>query len=115
MGRLDGKVAFISVAASEIGQRTAIVFAREGVKVCVVDINDYGGAETVRLAKEAGKNFGDDAFFTYVNVINHDSVQSGMAQVIAHYGKLNVLHNNVGSSTAVDGPVTEASDFEYWP
>ena len=114
MGRLDGKVAFISGAASGIGQRTAIIFAREGAKVCVADINDDGGAETVRLAKEAGRNSGGDAFFTHVDVTNHDSVQAGIAQVIAHYGKLNVLHNNVGGSTAADGPVTEAPDSEFW-
>ena len=114
MGRLDGKVAFISGAASGIGQRTAIIFAREGAKVCIADINDDGGAETVRLAQEAGKNFGGDAFFAHVDVTNHDSVQAGIAQVIARYGKLNVLHNNVGGSTAADGPVTEAPDSEFW-
>jgi NAD(P)-dependent dehydrogenase (short-subunit alcohol dehydrogenase family) len=58
MGQLEGKVAFITGAASGIGQRTAIVFAREGAKVCVADINLEGATETVRLAIEAGGNSG---------------------------------------------------------
>ena len=114
MRRLTNKVAFISGAASGIGRATAIRFAEEGAMVCVADINDDGGAETVQLAAEAVGESGGDAFFAHVDVTDHDSVKAGIASVVARYGKLNVLHNNVGGSTANDGPVTEAPDEEFW-
>ena len=114
MRRLSDKVAFISGAASGIGRATAIRFAEEGGKVCVADINDDAGAETVQMAAEAAGESGGDAFFAHVDVTDHDSVKAGIASVVARYGKLNVLHNNVGGSTANDGPVTEAPDEEFW-
>ena len=114
MGQLEGKVAFITGAASGIGQRTAIVFAREGAKVCVADINAEGATETVRLAIEAGGNFGGDAFFAPVDVTDHNSVKGGIVQVIDRYGALHILNNNVGGSTNVDRPVTEAPNSEFW-
>lgn len=114
MGRLQDKVAFISGAASGIGRQTAMRFAEEGAKVAVTDINEEGGAETVRLALEAAGNNGGDAFFVRVDVTDHDSVKAGMAATIAKYGKLHILHNNAGGSTVNDGPVTEAPDEEFW-
>ena len=114
MRRLDGKVAFISGAASGIGRQTAIRFAEEGARVCVADIDAHGGAETVELAGTAGATSGGEAFFALVDVTEHDSVRAGIAATVERYGVLNVLHNNVGGSTANDGPVTEAPDSEFW-
>ena len=114
MGRLDGKVAFISGAAAGIGRRTAVRFVEEGARVCVADIDADGGAETVRLAGESGAASGGEAFFALVDVTEHDSVRAGIAATVERYGALNVLHNNVGGSTANDGPVTEAPDSEFW-
>ena len=64
--------------------------------VCVADINDDGGAETVRLAAELVGESSGEAFFAHVDVTDHDSVKAGIASVVARCGKLNVLHNNVG-------------------
>ena len=54
MGRLDGKVVFLTGAGSGIGRAGAQLFAQEGAKVVVADISRAGGEETVRLVKEAG-------------------------------------------------------------
>ncbi len=43
MGKLDGKVAIVTGAGSRIGQETASLFAKEGAKVVVSDLNDEGG------------------------------------------------------------------------
>lgn len=114
MGRLDDKVAFISGSASGIGRRTAVLFAEHGAKVCVADIDKEGGEETVRQANEVSEISGGQAFFCHVDVTNHASVKNGIDSVITQYSKLDILHNNVGGSTADDGPVTEAPDSEFW-
>ena len=54
MEQLEGKVAFVTGAGSGIGREAALVFAREGAKVMVSDINENGGEETVSLVKQKG-------------------------------------------------------------
>ena len=52
-GLLKNKSALITGAASGIGRATALVFAREGARVIVADMDEMGGADTVRMAREA--------------------------------------------------------------
>ena len=110
MGRLDGKVAFITGSASGIGRAGAILFAGEGAKVGVIDISRVGGEETVRMAREAD----GDATFIETDVTDPASVERAIAATVSRYGKLNVLYNNAGGSTNIDGLVTEVSIDEWW-
>jgi NAD(P)-dependent dehydrogenase (short-subunit alcohol dehydrogenase family) len=110
MGRLDGKVAFITGSASGIGRAGAILFAGEGAKVAVIDISRRGGEETVRMAGEAG----GDATFIETDVTDPASVERAIAATVSRYGKLNVLYNNAGGSTNIDGLVTEVPIDEWW-
>ena len=52
--RLKDKVALITGAGSGIGRQAALLFAREGAALLVVDVNDAGGNETVAMVKQAG-------------------------------------------------------------
>ncbi|MCB0257959.1 MAG: SDR family NAD(P)-dependent oxidoreductase, partial [Anaerolineae bacterium] len=52
--RLQDKVALITGASSGIGRETALLFAQEGASITVVDINDEGGQETVRMVEQLG-------------------------------------------------------------
>jgi NAD(P)-dependent dehydrogenase (short-subunit alcohol dehydrogenase family) len=109
MGRLEGKVAFISGSGSGIGRAGAVLFAREGAKLAVVDIAQEGGEQTVRTIREAG----GEAFFLNVDMSDPAAVERAFKAVRERYGRLDVLYNNAGASTAVDKPVTEVP-LEEW-
>ena len=54
MGRLDGKVAIVTGAASGIGRATSILFAREGARLLIVDLNAQGLDETASTISQRG-------------------------------------------------------------
>lgn len=110
MGRLDGKTAFITGAGSGIGRATARLFAAEGARIVVADIDVAAGEETVALVNQAGHQ----AVFVETDVTNEDSVAAAAAKTVEAYGDLNVLHNNAGGSSAADSMVTEGSVAEFW-
>jgi NAD(P)-dependent dehydrogenase (short-subunit alcohol dehydrogenase family) len=110
MARLAGKVAFITGAAVGIGRATAVLFAQEGARLALADIDEAGLAETAQAASG-----GPAAPLTLrTDVTDPDSVRDAIAQAEAQFGRIDVLHNNAGGSTAQDGSVTEASLDEFW-
>lgn len=90
MGRLDGKVAIITGAGQGMGQVGAILFAKEGAKVVVADVNPQSGGETVKMIKDAG----GDAIFIKTDVSKAEEVKNMVKTAVDTYGKLNVLYNN---------------------
>src|SRR5579864_420118 len=74
MGRLDGKIAVITGAASGIGRASAIRFASEGAAVVVADLNPQGGEETVAECKKAGGR----AVFQRVDVLNEADIKAAV-------------------------------------
>ena len=114
MGRLVGKVAFITGGGGGIGRATAERFAEEGARVAVAEINENLGEMAAESARVRGKHSGGDAFFVRCDVTERDSVEAAMAATVARFGKLTILHNNAGGSTKEDGPVTEAPEEEFW-
>jgi len=96
MGRLDNKVAIITGAASGIGRATATVFAAEGAKVVVADMDETAGPN---LAEELG------GLFVSVNVASEDSVKAMYAAVVAAYGGVDILFNNAGISPNDDDSI----------
>ncbi|MFC2058306.1 SDR family NAD(P)-dependent oxidoreductase [Chloroflexota bacterium] len=108
MGKLDGKVALITGAASGIGRATALLFSEEGAKVAVADCVSDGGQETVRMVKEAG----GDAIFIETDVSKAADVQRMIKTTMDTYGRIDILHNNA----AIQGkllPVEELTEEDF--
>ena len=105
--RLQGKVAFITGAGAGIGRATAILFAKEGAKVVVAEINSPAGEETAHLA-------GGGAIFVKTDVTDEASVREAIRKAVDKFGRLDVLHNNAGGSTPQDGTVVDAPLEEFW-
>jgi len=110
MGRLDGKVVFITGSGAGIGRAAARLFASEGARVAVADISRDGGEETARLIRAAR----GEAIYVETDVADPQSVERAVKTAVAEYGRLNVLYNNAGGSTMADGPVTEVAIEEFW-
>jgi NAD(P)-dependent dehydrogenase (short-subunit alcohol dehydrogenase family) len=88
--RLSGKVALITGSAQGIGKGCAKLFAREGAKVVVADIDDEKGRQTVDEIRADG----DEATFVHADVEREADIQNMVAFGVRHYGKLDVLMNN---------------------
>jgi NAD(P)-dependent dehydrogenase (short-subunit alcohol dehydrogenase family) len=107
MARLAGKVAFITGAGTGIGRATAILFAREGARVVIADIDGAAGKETAQLA-------GNEAVAILTDVTDPDSLQAAIHTTVDKFGRLDVLHNNAGGSTARDDTAVNAPLEEFW-
>ena len=114
MARLAGKVAFITGGGGGIGRATAERFAAEGARVVVADIDAKAGEAAAQSARALAANSGGDCHFVGCDVTERGSVEAAVAETIARYGRLEILHNNAGGSTSQDGPVTEAPEEEFW-
>ncbi len=84
MGRLDGKVAVITGAASGMGRAASIRFAQEGAAVVVADLNSNGGEETVAECKKAGGR----AVFQRVDVMNEADIKGAVDRAVKEFGRL---------------------------
>ena len=109
MGRLEGKRVFLTGGAKGIGRAAAVLFAAEGARVAIADIDEEGGGETAALANaEAG-----EAVFLAADVTQGNAVAAAIGAAAERFGGLDVLYNNAGGATPADGPVTEASEEEF--
>ena len=108
--RLEGKVAFITGAGTGIGRSASELFASEGARVVVAEIDAASGAETEERIRAAG----GEAVWIETDVTNAGSVRAAFDRAADRFGRLDVLYNNAGGSTTIDGPVTEAPEEEFW-
>ena len=105
MGKLDGKVALVTGGASGIGAATVRLFAAEGARVVIADMQDDKGQA---IARELGA----DGAFVHVNVTLEAEVQAAVETAVERWGRLDCLFNNAGFGGAL-GPIESTSVEEY--
>lgn len=110
--RLKGKIAIVFGAGSAgpgwgNGKAAAVAYAREGASVACIDLNQTAADETAAIiTSEGGK-----ALALAANVTDLASVETCVATTAEHFGRIDILHNNVGV-THMGGPV-ELSEAQF--
>jgi len=107
VARLAGRVALIPGGAWGIGRAAAELFAREGAKVAVADVDENAGSSLARLLGEA-------ALFVRTDVTDEAGVQAAVAAAEKRFGKLDILFNCAGGSISADAPVGKVGVAAVW-
>lgn len=103
MGLLDNKTAIVTGAGSGIGRVIAVLYAKEGARVVVSDIDEAGGDETVdQITKAGGK-----ATFFKADTSDAEANRRLVDEAVKKYGGLNVAVNNAG----IGGPLADTGDY----
>jgi 3-oxoacyl-[acyl-carrier protein] reductase len=92
MGKLDGRVAFVTGAGRGIGAATALRLAEDGASVVLADIDQDGCKQVAAEIKDAGSQ----ALAVSCNVSVREDVEAAFQQTIEHFGQLDILINNAG-------------------
>src|SRR5690625_5296393 len=92
MQKLDGKVAIITGGGSGIGKQTAHLFAKEGAKVVITDVDTEKGEQAEKDLQDITK----DVLFVKHDVSNEDDWKNVVAKTIEKFNKIDVLFNNAG-------------------
>jgi NAD(P)-dependent dehydrogenase (short-subunit alcohol dehydrogenase family) len=108
MPLLDGKVALVTGGGSGIGRAACHLYAREGAKVMVADLDEKGADETVRAVQELGGR----ASFVRTDVSNPSDCQAMVDSTLETYGRLDCAFNNAG----IGGEANLTADYsiEGW-
>lgn len=89
-GRFEGKVAFVTGGSRGIGKAIVELFANEGAKVAIIDVNE----EALKQTAEELKQF--EIYVKRANVVNGSEVEAAMKEVFDTFGSIDIVVNNAG-------------------
>lgn len=104
-GKLDGKVAIVTGAASGIGEGTVRRFVEEGARVVIADIQD-------ELGRSLAQSLGSSTRYVHTDVTKEADVAAVVDEAVAAFGRLDVVFNNAGIVGAV-GRIAETSTDQW--
>ncbi len=104
MGRVAGKVAIVTGAASGMGRADAILLAEEGASVVVADLNEKDG-------QAVADSIGERARFMRLDVSDEDNWRQVVADTLSVFGRLDILVNNAGMLTIASIVDTDLATF----
>lgn len=104
MGRVSGKVAIITGAASGVGKEDALLLAREGAQVVLTDVNEEAG-------REVAKSIGDAALFVRHDISSEDDWKNVFKLAEEKFGGVDVLVNN---AAILEYGTIESATLEHW-
>ena len=109
MDRLKGQVVFLTGGGGVLGRASALLFAREGARVAVVDtLKDKAEATTQQIIEDGG-----DAFALEADVTDEAAVQQAVETTVKRWGHLDTLFNNAGIMPHQDESIVDM-DLELW-
>ncbi len=109
MALLEGKVCLITGSGSGLGRAAALLFAREGGRIVVNDLDEGAGTETVSLVEAEG----GEAAFIGADVADDESVRRLFDEAVSRFGRVDVSYHNAGIMHQDDlGP--EDTSLDVW-
>jgi len=109
VARLKGRVALITGAASGIGRESALLFAREGARVVIADLDANAGEKVVDAIAQAG----GEAIAVRCDVARAADVEAAVAESERRFGALHVVFNNAGIFPADDGSPVDTPEATF--
>lgn len=108
-GKLDGRVAVITGGGSGLGESAAKLFAAEGAKVVIADINVEAGEGVVQALQDSGT----EALFVKTDVSSATDARNLMDAAVARFGRIDILINNAGVQVEKAVPETTEEDWDF--
>ena len=105
--KLIGKKTIITGGASGMGKATAELFAKEGARVAILDIDEKEGNKTIELIKKNG----GEGIFIKTDVSNSKEIDESIEKILENFGEINILFNHAG--TIIVKPLHESTEEDY--
>jgi NAD(P)-dependent dehydrogenase (short-subunit alcohol dehydrogenase family) len=105
--KLEGKVALITGAATGIGRASALLFAQEGARVAIADINEKDARATEREIRQRG----GEAICVRTDLVRIAEIEAMVRSTVSHFGRLDIFFHNAG--VAGPGRIELTSEEAY--
>jgi 3-oxoacyl-[acyl-carrier protein] reductase len=104
---LDGRVALITGGASGQGRAASVLFAENGARIVVADLNDDGAGDTIASVDAAGS----EGIAVHADISRRPDCDAMVRATIAHFGRLDILYNN--AAIQMSGRLVDTTEDDW--